>query len=115
MRLLVDDLRDFLDSAPAHVARTSAAGIEVLRRHRHERIDELWLDHDLGDDPSTRASTPVTKKAPKRIFRSFGRRPVSVWFRCSPTVKGSRNVSCVRRRGARIVGCPMHPASGGLR
>jgi hypothetical protein len=48
--ILVDDLRSFVDGRAAEVARTSAAGVEALHRHREARIDELWLDHDLGGD-----------------------------------------------------------------
>ncbi|MEV4507435.1 cyclic-phosphate processing receiver domain-containing protein [Dactylosporangium sp. NPDC049525] len=48
--VLVDDLRSFVDGRAAEVARTSAAGVEVLGRYRQRRIDELWLDHDLGGD-----------------------------------------------------------------
>ncbi|MEV4642990.1 cyclic-phosphate processing receiver domain-containing protein [Actinoplanes sp. NPDC049548] len=48
--LLVDDLRSFVDGRTAAVARTSAAGVELLERHRGQRIHELWLDHDLGGD-----------------------------------------------------------------
>ncbi|GLY26513.1 hypothetical protein Misp04_62440 [Micromonospora sp. NBRC 101691] len=48
--VLVDDLRSFVDGRAAQVARTSAAGVEVLERHRGRRLDELWLDHDLGGD-----------------------------------------------------------------
>jgi hypothetical protein len=48
--VLVDDLRSFVDGRTAEVARTSAAGVEVLEQHRGRRIDELWLDHDLGGD-----------------------------------------------------------------
>jgi len=47
--ILVDDLRSFLDGRPAGVARSSAAGVELLHRHRWSRLDELWLDHDLGE------------------------------------------------------------------
>ncbi len=32
------------------VARTSAAGVALLGRYRDQRLDELWLDHDLGRD-----------------------------------------------------------------
>jgi hypothetical protein len=46
--ILVDDLRSFVDGRPAEVGRTSVEGVQLLRRHRAERIDELWLDHDLG-------------------------------------------------------------------
>src|SRR4051812_20467094 len=48
--VLVDDLRSFLDGRRAQVARTSAAGVELLVQYRDRRLDELWLDHDLGAD-----------------------------------------------------------------
>ena len=48
--ILVDDLRSFVDGRAAEIARTSAEGVEALHRHREARIDELWLDHDLGGD-----------------------------------------------------------------
>jgi hypothetical protein len=48
--LLIDDMRSFLDGRAAQVARTSAAGVEALQRLGTERLDELWLDHDLGGD-----------------------------------------------------------------
>lgn len=48
--VLIDDLRCFVDGRPAEVARTSAAGVHLLQRHRGQRLDELWLDHDLGGE-----------------------------------------------------------------
>ncbi|MCO8276796.1 hypothetical protein M1L60_40075 [Actinoplanes sp. TRM 88003] len=48
--LLVDDLRSFVDGRRAEVARTSGAATELLARYRDQRLDELWLDHDLGED-----------------------------------------------------------------
>jgi hypothetical protein len=47
--VLIDDLRSFVDGRDADVARTSTAGLGLLERHRDERLDELWLDHDLGE------------------------------------------------------------------
>jgi Cyclic-phosphate processing Receiver domain len=47
--VLVDDLRSFADARNAEVARTSAAGVLLLYRYRDRRLDELWLDHDLGE------------------------------------------------------------------
>ncbi|TDC50153.1 hypothetical protein E1258_26660 [Micromonospora sp. KC207] len=46
--ILVDDLRSFVDGRKAEVARTSAAGVQLLDQYRGRRLDELWLDHDLG-------------------------------------------------------------------
>ncbi|WP_307831535.1 cyclic-phosphate processing receiver domain-containing protein [Nucisporomicrobium flavum] len=48
--VLIDDLRSFVDGREADVARTSADGITLLNRYRDRRLDELWLDHDLGED-----------------------------------------------------------------
>lgn len=48
--VLVDDLRSFVDGRSAEIARTSAAGVELLSRYWDQRLDELWLDHDLGED-----------------------------------------------------------------
>jgi hypothetical protein len=50
LTVLVDDLRSFLDDRPARIARTSRAGVDLLAELRAHRIDELWLDHDLGGD-----------------------------------------------------------------
>ncbi|MFJ8578375.1 cyclic-phosphate processing receiver domain-containing protein [Micromonospora sp. NPDC093277] len=47
--VLIDDLRSFVDGRCAEVARSSAAGVALLERHRDERLAELWLDHDLGE------------------------------------------------------------------
>lgn len=48
LTILVDDLRSFTDGRAAVVARTSADAITLLDRYSADRIDELWLDHDLG-------------------------------------------------------------------
>jgi hypothetical protein len=47
--VLVDDLRSFVDGRRAEVAWTSAAGVDLLQRYRDKWLDELWLDHDLGE------------------------------------------------------------------
>ncbi|MEU4714358.1 cyclic-phosphate processing receiver domain-containing protein [Micromonospora purpureochromogenes] len=61
--VLVDDLRSFVDGRTAQVARTSAAGIEGLERHRGQRLDELWLDHDLGGDDTIWPVVEVLERA----------------------------------------------------
>ncbi len=48
LTLLVDDVRSFRDGRPCLVARSSAAGVLLLRRFAQQRIDHLWLDHDLA-------------------------------------------------------------------
>jgi hypothetical protein len=61
--VLVDDLRSFVDGRVAQVARTSTAGIEALERHREQRLDELWLDHDLGGDDTIWPVVEVLEQA----------------------------------------------------
>jgi hypothetical protein len=49
--VLVDDVRSFRDGRECMIARTSASAVRLLRSLAPQRIDELWLDHDLvGDD-----------------------------------------------------------------
>ena len=62
--VLVDDLRSFRDGRPARVFRTSAAALGFLRA-LDQRIEELWLDHDLGGDDSIR---PVTLHLEEQAF-----------------------------------------------
>ncbi|WP_245724690.1 cyclic-phosphate processing receiver domain-containing protein [Micromonospora citrea] len=70
--VLVDDLRSFLDGRVTQVARTSAAGIEALERHREQRLDELWLDHDLGGDDTIWPVVEVLERA------AFEERPFDI-------------------------------------
>ncbi|GAA1623946.1 cyclic-phosphate processing receiver domain-containing protein [Actinoplanes couchii] len=61
--VLIDDLRSFVDGKAAEVARTSAAGVALLDGFRGRRIDELWLDHDLGDDDTIWPVVEVLERA----------------------------------------------------
>ncbi|NYH42018.1 hypothetical protein HNR22_001745 [Micromonospora jinlongensis] len=70
--VLVDDLRSFVDGHSAEVARTSAAGIELLDRYRHRRLDELWLDHDLGGDDTIWPVVEVLERT------AFDKRPFDI-------------------------------------
>ncbi|MFI6264082.1 cyclic-phosphate processing receiver domain-containing protein [Micromonospora sp. NPDC051006] len=70
--VLVDDLRSFVDGRVAQVARTSRAGIEALERRRGQRLDELWLDHDLGEDDTIWPVIEVLERA------AFEERPFDV-------------------------------------
>jgi hypothetical protein len=47
LTVLVDDVRGFKDERPALVARSSQEALKLLDELRGERIDHLWLDHDL--------------------------------------------------------------------
>jgi hypothetical protein len=61
--VLIDDLRSFVDGRRAEVARTSTAGVDLLHRYRDERLDELWLDHDLGEDDTIWPVVEVLERA----------------------------------------------------
>src|SRR5262249_4138147 len=61
--VLIDDLRSFVDGRDAQVARTSAAGVEILRSYRDLYLDELWLDHDLGQDDTIWPVVEVLEQA----------------------------------------------------
>ncbi|BBH69043.1 hypothetical protein ACTI_57280 [Actinoplanes sp. OR16] len=61
--VLVDDLRSFADGRIALVARTSAAGVQLLDQLRKRRVDELWLDHDLGGDDTIWPVVEVLERA----------------------------------------------------
>jgi hypothetical protein len=61
--VVIDDLRSFrneqilLDAkTDLRYARTSSEGIEMLREliESGTKINELWLDHDLGEDDTAR-------------------------------------------------------------
>jgi hypothetical protein len=51
LTVLVDDVRGFRDERPAKVARSSLEAVNLLEELGSQRIDHLWLDHDLvGED-----------------------------------------------------------------
>lgn len=72
MIVIVDDLRSFVDGRSAEVARTSAAGVDLLDRYRGRRPDELWLDHDLGGDDTIWPVVEVLERA------AFDERPFDI-------------------------------------
>jgi hypothetical protein len=61
--ILIDDLRSFVDGRSAEVARTSAAGVDLLERCHGRRVDELWLDHDLGGEDTIWPVVEVLERA----------------------------------------------------
>lgn len=54
------------------MARTSTAGAELLERCRDQRLDELWLDHDLGEGDTIWPVVEVLEHA------AFDGRPLDV-------------------------------------
>jgi hypothetical protein len=61
--ILIDDSRSFVDGRSAEVARTSAAGVDLLERCHGRRMDELWLDHDLGGEDTIWPVVEVLERA----------------------------------------------------
>ncbi|WP_432984325.1 cyclic-phosphate processing receiver domain-containing protein [Dactylosporangium sp. CA-233914] len=100
MRLLIDDLRDFLDPAPAHVARTSAAGAELLRRHRAEPIDELWLDHDLGGEDTI---WPVVELLERAAFDGEPFTITTIYVHSANPPGAAKVLQALRRWGYHVV------------
>lgn len=97
--LLVDDLRSFVDGRKAEVARTSAAGVELLERYRRERLDELWLDHDLGDDDTIWPVVDVLERA------AFDGRPFDIGvvnIHSANPAGVTKMVQALRRWGYRV-------------
>lgn len=48
--ILIDDVRSFRDGRDCRVARSSGEGLKLLRILRVQRLEHLWLDHDLGGE-----------------------------------------------------------------
>ncbi|MEU5562464.1 cyclic-phosphate processing receiver domain-containing protein [Micromonospora musae] len=95
--VLIDDLRSFVeDSRAVQVARTSAAGVEVLERQRGQRVDELWLDHDLGGDDNIWPVVELLERA------AFEERPFDigvVYIHSANPAGAARVLQALRRWG----------------
>jgi hypothetical protein len=102
--VLVDDLRSFVDGRAADVARTSAEAVEVLERYRSQRLDELWLDHDLGGDDTIWPVVELLERA------AFGGDPfdIGVIFVHSANPPGAAKMV----QGLRRWGYEVRPAAG---
>jgi len=102
--VLVDDLRSFTDGRAAEVARTSVAGVAVLQRCRGERVDELWLDHDLGENDTI---WPVVEFLERAAFEGH---PVDVGviYIHSANPSGAAKMALVLRRWGYLA----HAAAG---
>lgn len=72
LTVLVDDVRDFKDERPALVARSSPEALRLLDELEGERIDHLWLDHDLFGHDTIR---PVVERL---VHRAKSGSPVNV-------------------------------------
>ena len=72
LTVLVDDVRDFKDDRPALVARSSPEALSLLDELEGQRIDHLWLDHDLFGQDTIR---PVVDRL---VHRAKAGSPVNV-------------------------------------
>ncbi|GAA0348139.1 hypothetical protein NE235_10870 [Actinoallomurus spadix] len=88
----VDDLREL--PRTTRLARTSREGVRLLEEHRDHRIDELWLDHDLGGDDSIMPVVAVLEEA------AFDGRPfdIGIIYVHSANPSGAETVVRVLRR-----------------
>jgi hypothetical protein len=100
LTVLVDDARGFRDKRPALVARSSQEALDLLNELRDERVDDLWLDHDLVGEDTIR---PVVEQLVRLVRTSVmppvrrsgyldGKQVASVGGRRQP-VTGSRDRS----------------------
>jgi hypothetical protein len=93
-----------VDGRSAELARTSAAGVQLLERYRVRRLDELWLDHDLGEDDTVWPVVEVLERA------AFEDRPfdIGVIYVHSANPAGAAKIAQVLRHW----GYRVHVASG---
>ncbi|MET7392426.1 cyclic-phosphate processing receiver domain-containing protein [Dactylosporangium sp. NPDC005572] len=107
--MLVDDLRSFVDGRAAEVVRSSAAAVELLLRLRGERIDELWLDHDLGGADTVWPVVEVLERA------AFEERPFDVGViqvHSSNPPGAAKVIQALRRWGYEVRTATGSPAVG---
>ncbi|MFG1891678.1 cyclic-phosphate processing receiver domain-containing protein [Micromonospora sp. NPDC049051] len=102
--VLVDDLRSFVNGRSAEVARSSAAGVQLLDRYRGQRLDELWLDHDLGGDDTV---WPVVEVLERAAFEEH-RFDIGIVYVHSANPAGAMKIVQVLRHW----GYQVHVASG---
>jgi hypothetical protein len=104
--ILVDDLRSFVDGRAAEVVRTSAAAVELLGRCRDGRVDQLWLDHDLGGDDTVWPVVEVLERA------AFDGRPFdigAVHVHSANPAGAAKVAQVLRRWGYRVRLAPGSP------
>ncbi|MEJ7647721.1 MAG: cyclic-phosphate processing receiver domain-containing protein [Nakamurella sp.] len=76
--VLIDDVRSFRDGRACRTARSEADGLALLNALRSLRIDELWLDHDLGSDRRTGRAFTVMPVVEALCAAAIGERPYNV-------------------------------------
>jgi hypothetical protein len=109
--ILIDDVRSFVDGRVAEVARTSSAGVEAMERMRGSRIDEVWLDHDLGGDDTIWPVVSLLEQA------AFEGRPFdigTVFVHSANPPGAARIVQALRRWDYHVRAVPGSPLVGGI-
>ena len=109
--VLIDDLRSFVDGRRADVARTSEAGVRLLERYRHHHLNELWLDHDLGEQDTIWPVVELLERA------AFDGRPfdIGVIHIHSANPAGAAKMAlALRRWNYRVITASGSPAVGYL-
>lgn len=102
--LLIDDLRDFRESRPATIARTSAAALAVLENHRDMEWDEIWLDHDLGTLPTGEVDS-IMRVVDYLCERAFNDDPVvvkTIYVHTSNPAGGRQMMTSLERYGYNV-------------
>lgn len=85
MIVLIDDLRSFRPNTVPQgetllIARTLSEGLKTIKdAHSAQlRIDQLWLDHDLGENPTTGATETIMPIVDLIIGYSYEETPLNV-------------------------------------
>jgi hypothetical protein len=115
--ILIDDLRSFVDGRSAEVARTSAAGMALLDRYRDRQLDQLWLDHDLGEDETIWPVVEMLERAafdecPFDVASSTSTPPTPRAPRRWPRRRNAGATTCVSRRDSQRSAIPRRDAQG---
>ncbi|MFI6522762.1 cyclic-phosphate processing receiver domain-containing protein [Spirillospora sp. NPDC050679] len=93
----VDDLRPL--PGATRVARTSREGLLLLEGHRDRYIDELWLDHDLGEDDDI---LPVVTLLEEAAFRGRPFRIGTIYVHSANPIGAETVVRALGRWGYRV-------------
>lgn len=103
MIVLIDDLRDFKDIDNYRIARTSKAGLALLDELKDTDIDQLWLDHDLGEiNGEIDDIKPVVHELERAAFHGEPYRVGVIVIHTSNTSGGDAMFKGLQVRGYRV-------------
>jgi hypothetical protein len=100
LTVLVDDVRDFKDERPALVARSSPEALRLLDELEGERIDHLWLDHDLVGRDTVR---PVVERLVHRARKGSPQNVGQIHIHTANIRAGHRMGIVLRAAGYAVV------------